>query len=186
MKSIGLLLWLGILLASSTFAQAACDVAQRETWQKSGALKLQVEAHAFGPHCRNPIVALAVFNAGGDAIWSTSRIAQHVALLGDEHTNQGRDMKNALGEWLKNAFDTSPDTTADLPAWLKGADQPARPEGEEFGFFAGQDVDQTTYAAWRKDKLPIFCFVSGMESMACIIADKSGDIHEIGGFTFPG
>ena len=75
-------------------------------------------------------------------------------------------------------------STGDLPEWKKGAEAPS-PLGE-FPFYPDQGVDQETYAKIRAEKQAVFCYVQGMESMACVAIARDGTATKVGVQTFPG
>jgi hypothetical protein len=93
------------------------------------------------------------------------------------------DMKAALGDWVDQRASTVK-TTADLPEWAEGAETPML---GEFTFYPESGMDRETWNAVRAAKAPAFCYVQGMESMACVMLDKeSGYVSKLGVQTFPG
>jgi hypothetical protein len=174
-----------LFCVSAGKAQAICNASARAPWRAARELGYQLEAFAVGSSCRSAVVVLAVTDKG-KTIWATSRIADQVAMFSGSLLPKDTAMKKALAEWLDTGLKASPANTGALPDWPQGASEPKRPEGEEFGFFIASDVSRESYLEWRRKKLPIFCFVQGMESESCIIVGDSGDIFEIGGMTFPG
>jgi hypothetical protein len=89
-------------------------------------------------------------------------------------------MTRALGEWLLQSHTFR--STADLPPWKKGDEQPT---SGEFPFYPEAGVDRDGYEQWRAQRLPVFCYVQGMESMSCVVL-KDGQMTKIGVQTFPG
>jgi hypothetical protein len=166
-------------------AEATCNASAHVPWRSSGRLGYQIEAYAAGSSCQSAVVVLAVIDRG-KPIWVTSRIADQVAMFSGSLLAKDTPMKEALTEWLETGFKVSPANTGTLPDWPQGASEPKRPDGEEFGFFIAPDVSRESYLEWREKKLPMFCFVQGMESESCIIVGDFGGIYEIGGMTFPG
>jgi hypothetical protein len=164
-------------------AHATCTASYQAPWKASGKLGYSIAAHAVGERCQTAIVVVAVTDAKHKPIWQTSRLSENVAMFSDEHTGKGTKMPAALKDWVQTGFDTSPANAGALPDWPAGATEPTR---EEFGFFIDAEIDQNTYLGWRKQKRPVFCFVQGIESETCILADDSGQIWDIGGINFPG
>jgi hypothetical protein len=173
---------IGSILFSSA-AQATCNAAYEAPWKASGKLGYNLAAYAVGANCRNAIVILAVTDAKHKPIWNTSRLAEGVAVFSDEHTVNGTNMKEALKNWVQIGLETKTTEASTLPDWPAGASEPTR---EEFGFFIDAEIDHESYLKWRKQKRPLYCFVQGMESETCILADDSGQVWDIGGMTFPG
>jgi hypothetical protein len=164
-------------------AQAVCNASYEAPWKASGKLGYNIAAYAVGANCQNAIVVLAVTDAKQKPIWNTSRLSESVAVFSDEHTANGTSMRDALINWVQIGLETKTTDASTLPDWPAGASEPMR---EEFGFFIDAEIDQETYLKWRKQKRPLYCFVQGIESETCILADDSGQIWDIGGMTFPG
>lgn len=179
-------LGLACLALGSVTAKAACGVSVRQPWPASGAQKLAIVAHALGQSCGAAVVVLVVTDAKDKPLWATSRLAEHVALFQEPDIATPKGMMAALKTWISTGLSTSPASSAKLPAWQKGQDNPLQVPGEEFGYFAGQDMSAEFYEELRQKKLPVFCFVQGLESESCIVADPKGGITEFGGRTFPG
>ena len=74
------------------------------------------------------------------------------------------------------------DSTADLPVWPAGADAP---DAGEFPFYVEEGFDRTGYEGMRAADRAMFCYVQGMESLACVAA-VDGRLDKIGVQTFPG
>jgi hypothetical protein len=182
MTRLTLISVIGSLLFSSA-AQAACNAAYEAPWKASGKLGYNIAAYAVGPNCQSAVVVLAVTDAKHKPIWETSRLSEQVAMFSDEHTVNGSKMQAAVEAWVRTGLDTSPANASALPDWPHSASEPTR---EEFGFFIDAEVDRDNYMNWRKQKRPVYCFVQGLESETCILADDSGQVWDIGGMTFPG
>jgi hypothetical protein len=164
-------------------AKAACNASYETPWKASGKLDYSIAAYAVGTNCQTAVVVMAVTDAQHKPIWQTSHLSEHVALFSDEHTINGSKMQAAVEAWVLTGLDTSPSDASALPDWHVGSAEPTR---EEFGFFIDANVDRESYLAWRKQKRPVFCFVQGIESEKCILADEDGQVWDIGGMTFPG
>jgi hypothetical protein len=179
------MLALGIFWLSSP-AQAVCAASASMAWTGSKRPGLSLQAYAVGETCSKAVLVLAVADAKGKPLWATSRLAEFDAMFQDPSVATPAGMTATLKDWLDTGLKTSPKTSALLPAWHAGQDNPLLNPGEEFGFYAAPDLSQEFYEEMRAKKLPVFCFVQGMESESCFIADPDGNITEFGGRTFPG
>jgi hypothetical protein len=91
-------------------------------------------------------------------------------------------MRAALRDWLEQTHPFK--STGDLPEWKQGADAPAMLG--EFPFYPEENMNQSGYAKIRAEKQKIFCYVQGMESMACVAISKDGVATKVGVQSFPG
>lgn len=172
-----------VVLAFCVAAVAACD--QAASPDRSGCAEqassvwnaYRVEATSSGPDCARAVVTLVVRDKGGAAVWTDA--APGAQLMTFASVKTGPEMAKALGEWLEQ--NSSFDNTAELLPWNEGAEQPSG----EFPFYPDQSVDRTYYEGLRAAKLPMFCYVQGMESLACIVL-KDGQLTKIGAQSFPG
>ena len=92
-------------------------------------------------------------------------------------------MTKQLADWIA-ADDRLTDSSA-LPDWPEKVTDGVLPPAAEFPFRVEEGQDRESYLALRKAKLPILCFVAGMESQRCILLEKGG-VVEIGTHSFPG
>ncbi|MFO1032579.1 MAG: hypothetical protein U1E15_00200 [Hyphomicrobiales bacterium] len=183
---LGLFLSLSLLGLSAGQAAAACTASATVPWTASGKQGLKLTASAVGASCASPVVVLSVLDAAGKPVWTTARIGENVALFADASARTPKALPGALKEWLTTGLSTSPKSSGDLPPWRAGQENPLQKKGEEFGYFAGSDMSESYYEEQRKAKLPVFCFVQGLESESCIMAGPNASILEFGGRTFPG
>lgn len=119
-------------------------------------------------------------DADGNAVFHESYVAEYVMLLAGAQNSD--ELTKALKEWI----DTSNQqfaTTADLPEWKEGADQPVL---GEFAFYPEEGIDREGYEKLRAAKTPVFSFVQGMESVAVITVDPEAGVIRIGAQSFPG
>lgn len=121
---------------------------------------------------------LVVRDGAGDIVWSHAAAAAH--LFGVNEAGNSAEMSAALSDWASHAAQW-PQTTADLPEWEAGADAP----GGEFPFYPEQWIDRDAYLELRAKAEPMYCYVQGMESMACLTVyfDR---LEKIGVQSFPG
>jgi hypothetical protein len=158
-------------------AASGCAAAARSTWVAAEGNAFSAEAYTSGPTCQLAVATIVVRAAEGAAIMVEAAPTQH--LFGLNEAKESGEMEAKLAEWLDQK--SSPFATSDkLPAWAKGAEQPA---AGEFPFYP--DVDRDGYEQIRAAKAPLFCFVQGMESQACY-ALRDGQFDRVGVQTFPG
>jgi hypothetical protein len=177
----GLAVFAALLAAIATASPAlavGCEVSAAVPWVPVRQKPFRVEAFAHGPSCEKAVVLLVVRGADGTPLWADSRVGAFVMLFAGGKTT--REMQAALTDWLRQ--DHQLKSAANLPSWPPGAEQPA---SGEFPFLPDEAVDRDFYEAARRDKLPLFCYVQGMESMACVVL-KDGGMTKIGVQLFPG
>ena len=167
-----------LLALPGAAAKDRCNAATETKWTDAN---VSVEAFASGVDCEKAWAVLAMRDASGEPAYSqVFAVPQNAALAGQ---TSPAAMEKALKEWVDPSAGPFK-TTGDLPEWKEGADFPLL---GEFAFYADEGIDRTAYEAIRALKAPIFCFVSGMESMTCLYLDKeSGMVVRIGAQSFPG
>jgi len=164
-------------VGGASAASESCSLSAETDWQ-AGKQTLRVAAHSNGDDCAKAVVTLIVRDAKGGVLWTDSAPADHVMTFAEAKTPG--DMMIALAEWI--AADQPFPSTADLPEWKPGADQPIL---GEFYFYPDAGVDRAYYEQMRAARLPAFAYVQGMESMAVIVL-KDGRMEKLGAQTFPG
>jgi hypothetical protein len=187
-KAAALIFSLCALGAMNSHALAAsnCNAQVRQQWNASSKHKFTLEAISNGPDCNRAVVLLVARDAKGEVQWTLIRRASYVAMFSPEATKNGKDMPGALKRWLATGSQSNLKTMDKLPDWKKGADGPAENPPAEFPFTVSDELDRDTYLAWRKAKLPLLCFVQGMESELCITSTDQGLVTEVGIQSFPG
>lgn len=177
LRSIGFVLgaW---LLAAGTASAASCNVSAASRWIVGTTKVLRTEASANGPTCAQAAVTLVIRASDGTALWvDAAPGAQLMTFAGVKTRAQ---TLNALNDWLRQ--NPSFDNTGELGVWRAGRDTP---ESGEFAFYPEEGVDRAAYEALRAARLPMFCYVQGMESLACVVF-QNGQVGKIGVQTFPG
>lgn len=172
----------GGLLMTGVFtvdAAQGCTASASIVWKADVTRTYRAEAFSSGPTCLLAVATLVVRAPGGKAIWADARAADTVMTLARLRTRS--KMTRALGEWL--AQDDQFKSTANLPEWKKGADAPS---SGEFPFYPEDGTDRDAYEKLRTERQPMFCYVQGMESMACLGLAKDGSLNKIGVQLFPG
>lgn len=161
--------------APSQAEQAAddCAAAASGTWES-----FQIDAHASGPDCATAQATITIRN-GQATLWSESYPADRVMVLAGAASVA--DMQRRLSEWV-DPPGAALDSTGDLPQWPAGAETPS---SGEFPFYAEEGLTRARYEALRSRDAPMFCYVQGMESQACLTLEN-GRAVKIGVQTIPG
>jgi len=105
--------------------------------------------------------------------------AGHVMVLAGAQSVD--DMRRRLNEWI-NPPGAARDSTGDLAEWAANAEAPMQ---GEFPFYPEDALTRAAYAALRAADAPMYCFVQGMESEACLTV-HGGALRKVGVQTFPG
>lgn len=160
-------------------ASGACAAHATTTWAGGNGTSFAIEAQSAGDDCSAAPVTLTIHAADGAAAFEERYQSDHVmTLAGAESVD---DMRRRLGEWV-----TPPgaqmDSTGDLPEWTQDTPYPIN---EEFPFYPEEGVTRDIYEALRAEDRVMYCYVQGMESMACL-AVLDGALAKIGVQSFPG
>lgn len=138
-----------------------------------------ITAVASGADCASAQAVLTIRTPAGDVGYTeTYPVSQVMVLAGAESP---ADLERMLNEWV-NPPGAAADSTGDLPVWTANAEYPV---SGEFPFYPAEGTDRAAYEAIRRGDAPMFCFVQGMESQACVMAEN-GTVRVIGVQTFPG
>ena len=169
-----------VLLTLSAEANAAdCNAAARTRWAEANGYT--AEAYANGSDCANAVVTLVV--RGQDNRPRHVFAAPAGTLMPFAGLANLAGMKRTLGEWISQD-NLVLQTAGKLPDWPEGANTPL--EGE-FPFYVDEDIDRDAYMKARDADRPLFCYVQGMESMACVALDPAnGEMTKLGVQSFPG
>jgi hypothetical protein len=157
----------------------ACNVAANDMWRPSGG-EFSVEATSSGPDCARAVAMIVVRDSEGRVMWSEAHPAEHIMVLAP--AQDAAAMRTALAEWISPASNTTMLTSAALPEWPANADGP---QNGEFPFYPEPGYDRDSYTTLRANNLPLYCYVQGMESMACLALGEGG-LAKVGVQTFPG
>jgi hypothetical protein len=158
---------------------AGCSLGAAKAWVPAKGQIYRSEAYSNGASCAGAVVTIVLRAPNGQVLWADARPANQLMTFGEAKTP--KKMKAGLVEWL--AQNEKFDSTADLPEWKKGADSPM---AGEFPFYPEADVHAETYMKIRAEKQAMFCYVQGMESLACIAIAKDGTATKVGVQSFPG
>lgn len=156
-----------------------CPASAATSWFADGGVEFRVEAAVSGADCAEAQAMITIRDPAGDVVLSeTLQASQVMTLAGAANV---AEMERRLGEWVSPAGAMA-DTTADLPAWERGAETPMN---GEFPFYVEEGLDRAAYEALRARDSAMFCYVQGMESLACL-AYENGGLRGVGAQTFPG
>lgn len=156
----------GLILISSS-ANAACNVSTSRLWAG-----FRIEAAASGPKCAQAVATISLRKANGEAIWTHSYISQQLLNFSQISSADSKAMAKAQSDWISGE------------GFMKSVD--ALKLDGEFPFTPADGMDAATVVQYRKDKLPLFCYVQGKESGNCLAKGKDGSLIELGFQRFPG
>ncbi|MFT3811533.1 MAG: hypothetical protein QM698_16595 [Micropepsaceae bacterium] len=139
-----------------------------------------IGAIAGGPDCQKAVALIVIRDADGNPVYHESYVAEYVMVLAGAQNSD--ELTKALKDWISTS-DQQFKTTADLPEWKAGEDQPML---GEFAFYPEEGMDRDTYEKIRAAKTPAFSYVQGMESIAVITVDPEAGVVAIGAQSFPG
>jgi hypothetical protein len=159
--------------AEEAAAENGCPANASGTWET-----LQIEASVNGVDCAQGQASITIRN-GDETLWSEIYPVDQVMVLAGPESVE--DMQRRLNEWV-NPPGAARNSTGDLPVWAAGAQSPM---SGEFPFYPEEGVDRATYETLRGADAPMFCYVQGMESEACL-ALEDGRLTKIGVQSFPG
>jgi hypothetical protein len=177
------------LMAQGQMAFADCNATVSKKWNVGRSLPYSVEASSLGPDCKRAVALFVVRDSNGEVKYSLSMTSKDNAVFGslaDAPVADIKKMRVALGDWLDGGLTSKKNRLSKFLEWKAGTDGPTENPPAEFPFTVSSDLSRETYETWRKQNLPVFCFVQGMESMRCVVLTKEGSISEIGIQSFPG
>lgn len=156
-----------------------CDARAAVPWQAAGE-QFSAEATTTGPDCQRAVATLVIRDSSGTPVYADVHMADHVMVLAP--AQDAAAMETALREWLDQSSNTTMQTSSALPEWPANA---SSPQNGEFPFYPEEGFDRASYGALREANVPLFCYVQGMESMACLSLSDGG-LAKIGVQSFPG
>ncbi len=156
-----------IWMLLSASANAVCNTSASRMWAG-----FKIEVFASGPTCSQAVATISLRQSHNEAIWTHSYIARQLLNFSQTKIVDGKAMTKALRDWISGeGFSKSVDAL--------------KMDGE-FPFRPAEGIDAATVAQYRKGKLPLFCYVQGMESGNCLAKNKNGTLIELGIQSFPG
>jgi hypothetical protein len=167
LMSSGLGLACAALGAAHAQAYTNCNAQAERKW--SG---LTIEAVSQGDTCEDAVFTLVIRDKAGKPIWARAHIASQLLSFTDGPIASSKAMIEKLSGWISGE------------GFMQSADKLTL-DGE-FPFTVSSDIDQSDLKKYRKQKLPLFCYIQGMESGNCLAIDKDGGVVELGVQSFPG
>lgn len=160
---------------TATSLDQPCAGAASRAWDAAGAT-LIISTVATGATCTAASAELKVVDDQNQILFQQTYPAEHVMVLAG--ATDADNLQAKLEEWIADA----PRTSSALPDWPEGAEQPIQ---GEFPFYPSEGVTRDAYLAARGADAPMWCFVQGMESQACLVL-RDGAITDLGAQSFPG
>jgi hypothetical protein len=160
-------------------AATSCSAEASQPWRPISGGAFTVEATASGPDCEHAVATIVIRDAQDDVLWAEAAAVEHIMTLAGARTSA--EMETALADWI-NSDNSTMATTSALPDWPENA---AGPQNGEFPFYVDDAYNRAAYMTLRQSDAPLFCYVQGMESMACL-ALAGGEISKVGVQAFPG
>ncbi|MGD9979604.1 MAG: hypothetical protein AB7H66_07400 [Hyphomonadaceae bacterium] len=161
-------------------AATPCNASASDRWRPVGSGEFNIEATASGPNCERAVATLVIRDSEGRVAWAEAFPTEDVMVLAS--ARDGGAMEVALSGWINPEANTMMQSTSALPEWPVNADAP---QNGEFPFYPEPGYDRESYTRLRANNLPLYCFVQGMESTACL-ALSDGGLERIGVQSFPG
>ena len=156
-----------------------CDVRVEKAWVARESVSYSSHALTTGPTCEKSAALLVIRDGQKTPVFTWAGATQDVFGLKDATNTVA--MRAALLNWIDQSKSMLATTQA-LPPWEETEGQPRR---AEFPFMPGSWIDEQTWDSLRTEKLDMFCFPQGGESLHCM-ALHDGRMEEIGLQLFPG
>jgi hypothetical protein len=163
--------------ASAQDSLTGCPASAERAWIEGRT----VSAIALGPSCAQAALLITLRDADGALLYADTHQVEY--LFGfEEATGSPETMTAALDEWIQGGW---PERGGELPAW---SDETPGALGGEFPFYVDRDMDEADYTRIREENKPLFCYIQGMESVACLgLYPETDDLWvKIGAQSFPG
>ncbi|MES1199006.1 MAG: hypothetical protein ABUS48_03400 [Pseudomonadota bacterium] len=161
----------------SAAAVNGCPAHAAAVW-RAGENAFAVIGDTTGADCAHATATLSIRDGSQAVVYTASAPVADLMTLSS--AKDAAAMQTALVQWIDPA--TAASTTNDLPEWSANAENPIR---GEFPFYPEERIDRAVYSGIRAADAPMYCYVQGMESQACI-AWTNGQMTKLGVQTFPG
>jgi hypothetical protein len=161
-------------------ADAGCTASANDAWRPAGGGEFSIEATSAGPDCERSVATIVIRDGEGRVAWSEAYASEHVMVLASARDTGA--MEVALAGWINPEANTTLQTSSALPDWPANAEAP---QIGEFPFYPEPYLNREGYTTLRAENLPLYCYVQGMESLACLALDD-GRLEKIGVQSFPG
>lgn len=182
-------LFLFSIIAQTQLVFADCNTSVSRKWNVGGKTNFLIDAVSLGADCKKAVAVIVVRDGKGEVKYSLSMAIKDNAIfsgLADMPVANPKNMRVALGEWLDAGLSSKKNKLSQYLEWKAGTEGPVETPPAEFPFTVNSEVSRETYEEWRKQSLPVFCFVQGIESMRCLVLTKDGTIGDVGVQSFPG
>jgi hypothetical protein len=167
--------------AGQTASVRGCQAVATDHWRPLSGVEFTIEAFSSGPDCQHAVATIVIRDLQSNVLWADAYVTEHVMSLAG--ANDAPALQAAMAEWIETDDPAFANTGA-LPPWPQGADGPS--DNSEFPFYLEPEWnDRDGYEALRAGGTPVYCYVQGMESMACL-ALQNGQLHKVGVQSFPG
>ncbi len=163
---------------SAEHALADCQAQFERRWDKA-----HIIVNALGPDCGHAVLVLTVRDSKNNVLWTGVQRSVDLMNFQDSGKLNSKTMQAELGNWV--AEDSHLPNSAALPDWPASVQDGTLPPKAEFPFRVTEGLARQDYLDLRKARLPILCFVGGMESQHCLVLDGE-KVTEIGSQAFPG
>jgi hypothetical protein len=156
-----------------------CAAAAEKAWIQREGASFVAQASVTGPTCQKGVALLVIRDAQQTPVFTWAGAVGDIFALKD--VTNGLAMRAALLEWIDQS-NSALANTGSLPPWEETEGQPKR---AEFPFHPEAWYDAAAWEALRQEKLDLFCFPQGGESLDCA-ALRNGKMETVGVQQFPG
>ena len=164
---------------AQTAAAEGCSITVSTPWRPLSGVEFNTTATTTGATCASAEATITISYGANQELYRETYPTAQVMLLAPAHDEAA--MRAALADWLSQDHNQM-NRTSTLPDWPAGADAPT---ASEFPFYVEEGVTRDQYVAWRNADVPMFCYVQGMESLACL-GWRDERFTKIGVQSFPG
>ncbi len=159
-------------------AQADCNAHAERPWSTA-----RIVVDSLGPDCGHAVLVLTVRDKVGNVLWDSAHRTVDLMTFQEAPKFNAKTIAKELRNWV--SVDDKMKDASKLADWPASVTEGVLPEKAEFPFRVAEGLDREGYLAMRKAKLPVVCFVTGMESQTCLVLNKDA-VTEIGTQSFPG
>jgi hypothetical protein len=166
-----------------TEGPSGCNAQARIDWSPTETASYGLVATSIGETCDAAKIEFVMETLTGKRLYSATYEAKNLPVVFGEAVTR-RDMRDALAAWIDPKQNTSFSTTADLPEWQDGQEQPLN---GDFPFYPQDGITPVDYAFLRTESRPVLCYVQGSQDMACLaVSADGGAVSLVGRQAFPG
>ena len=183
-----LVLW-ATSFALASNANADCNLTISKKWNVGRSLPYSIQASSIGFDCKLAVALLVIRDEKGEVVYTYAGATRDNGIFGslaEKPATNLKFMRVALTEWLRAGLSSKKNSLAKFLPWKKDAAGPTETPPAEFPFMLNSDISREIYEEWRKQDLPVLCFVQGIESERCVVLTKENTVSELGIQSFPG